>query len=125
MSAELISLDYRIPRCNTSLVEFPLLIGSANDVEIRLEDHSISPHHCEIDYTRGCLTVRDLGSLHGTFINGTRVRESELTPGDELAVGMLTFLVQGEPGTRQCARPLRSQGEPKRRQETAVVAYAT
>ena len=94
MPARLMSLDYRVPQCDTSLAEVPVLIGCADDAQIRLSDPSVGYHHCEIDRFNGRMIVRDLDSLHGTFVNGARIRESELNPGDHLAVGMLTLLVQ-------------------------------
>jgi pSer/pThr/pTyr-binding forkhead associated (FHA) protein len=42
------------------------------------------------------LVVTDLGSVHGTFVNGSRITESILSAGDELGIGMMTFLVQVE-----------------------------
>ena len=100
MSVRLMSLDYSVPECAHSLIEFPILIGRAADSQIRLDDHSVSNRHCEIDYFNGSMVVRDLDTVHGTFVNGARIGESELKPGDELAVGMLTFLVQNVPTDR-------------------------
>jgi pSer/pThr/pTyr-binding forkhead associated (FHA) protein len=124
MPASLISLDYHVPRCDTTLADFPVVFGSGMDVQIRLADQSISPHHCEIDLTKGGLVVRDLGSVHGTFVNGTRIRESALLPGDELALGMLTFLVQECPGTTPSV-PALPDREPSRRPCRAVAGAAT
>ena len=45
------------------------------------------------------LTVRDLGSRNGTFVNGERVDETILEPGDKMQIGPLNFIVQidGDP----------------------------
>ena len=45
-------------------------------------------------------TLRDVGSLNGTYVNKERVDEAELHYGDELQVGRyrLTFVVGGERG---------------------------
>jgi len=59
-----------------------------------LDDRSVSEHHCQIGWSREGIMVRDLGSLHGTFVNGSRITRSTRAPGDELAVGMMTFLVE-------------------------------
>ncbi len=40
------------------------------------------------------LVVRDLGSVHGTYVNGSRVTEAVLSAGDQLALGLTTFLVE-------------------------------
>jgi pSer/pThr/pTyr-binding forkhead associated (FHA) protein len=97
MRARLISLDYQVPHCDTSLSTYPVVIGQAADVGIRLSDQSIADRHCRIDCTGNDLFVTDLGSVHGTFVNGSRIGRSTLIAGDEFAVGMMTFLVQIEP----------------------------
>ena len=94
MKAELISLNYHVPQCDTSLGNFPVIIGRAADARIRLLDPSISNYHCCIDVVDGQLMVCDLGSVHGTCVNSCLITKSALKHGDELAVGMLSFLVQ-------------------------------
>ncbi len=67
--------------------QLPVRIGRHPDVAIRLNDESVSDFHCEVDGIRGVLWVRDVGSLHGTFVNGFHVTQSHLLPGDWLTVG--------------------------------------
>ncbi len=93
MGAQLVSLDHHIPDCDTALDSFPIVLGMALDAGIRLNDSSISNYHCEIDRQGEDLFVRDLGSVHGTYVNGCRVVESRLVPGDQLGVGLMTFQV--------------------------------
>ena len=59
----------------------------------------VSRQHCEIKVLGEDITVRDLGSANGTYVNGTRIAETTLKPGDEVAVGPVKFFVQinGEP----------------------------
>jgi hypothetical protein len=50
----------------------------------------ISRIHCEITEASGRFTIRDLGSSHGTFINGNRLPELgvlELNDGDQIELG--------------------------------------
>ena len=94
MKARLVSLDYHVPQCDTSLRTFPVVIGHAPDAAIRLDDQSVGDHHCRITSAGNGLVVSDLGSVHGTFVNGSRITESILKPGDEFGVGMVTFLIQ-------------------------------
>jgi pSer/pThr/pTyr-binding forkhead associated (FHA) protein len=93
MKARLISLDFHVPQCDTGLKAFPVVVGHDADAGIRLDDPSVAGCHCQIDVVDNHLTVRDLGTVHGTFVNGIRVTESILNPGDKLAIGMMTFLV--------------------------------
>ncbi len=50
-----------------------LFIGRMDDCQIYLEDDLyISRHHCVIEINPPDVCVRDLGSLHGTYINGKK-----------------------------------------------------
>jgi adenylate cyclase len=76
------------------LAAFPLRLGRSTAAHVFVNDRWVSRDHCEIDCVNGVLTVRDLGSKHGTFVNGHVVAAAELRPGDELTIGLSTFLVQ-------------------------------
>ena len=94
MTSRLVSLDCDVPACDTSLARLPVMIGRRLDAGIRLDDHTVSRWHCRIDQIDGTFVVCDLGSVHGTFVNGTRNNESPLMPGDILSVGVLSFVLQ-------------------------------
>ena len=56
--------------------------GRHPDSDIFLDDVTVSRRHAEF-YRRGALfTVRDVGSLNGTYVNRERIEEAELTGGD-------------------------------------------
>lgn len=72
-----------------------LLAGRAPDAHVRVQrDAAFSRHHyiIELDGDRAC--VRDLASRHGTFVNGLRVDEADLHPGDEIKGGGTTVRVE-------------------------------
>lgn len=77
------------------------LIGRGTDSTLRVPVADVSRQHCQIDLLGDKLTVRDLGSSNGTFVNGKRIAESPLKAGDKLAVGRVVFGVQidGKPGS--------------------------
>lgn len=83
--------------------EFPMgpevLLGRAADSAIRLEDSAVSPHHCRIELRDGRPTLIDLDSDSGTFVNGIPIKQRELHPGDEIAVGNSVFLFEAEKDT--------------------------
>lgn len=62
-------------------------LGRAADSEISLDDITVSRHHAEIIRDGDSFTVRDLGSLNGTYVNQSRIEESPLAQGDELQIG--------------------------------------
>ena len=59
--------------------------GSAN--ELVLQDASVSREHAELVQSGDIWRVRDLGSTNGVAVNGERVDDRALSPGDEIAFG--------------------------------------
>ena len=70
------------------------LIGRSPECDIFLDDVTVSRRHAEIVVLEDGITVRDLGSLNGTFVNRRRIDESPLEDDDEVQIGKyrLTFL---------------------------------
>jgi pSer/pThr/pTyr-binding forkhead associated (FHA) protein len=70
------------------------LIGRSPKCHLSAGSTAISRQHSVIMRHDGKVTIRDLGSRNGTFVNGKKVTEEvELSSGDELAVGPLKFMV--------------------------------
>jgi len=63
----------------------------------RLDDPTVSSHHCEIVLRNEEVFIRDLESTNGTFINGQRVREAPLQPGETLRVGAIEMALEEAP----------------------------
>jgi hypothetical protein len=75
---------------------FPLgeevTIGRDPASEVPLaEDSTVSRRHARIHVADGGYRVEDLGSSNGTFLNGGRVTEAALRPGDEVSIGGTRF----------------------------------
>lgn len=64
-----------------------ITIGSLDDNDIVLDDDTVSRHHCKIVQEDSDYVAVDLGSTNGTFINGVRIREAFLAPGQIVGVG--------------------------------------
>ncbi len=62
-------------------------IGRAFSNDFQIHAPSISGHHCEISLQDGNITVKDLGSTNGTFIDHQKITESPLLPGQTLRLG--------------------------------------
>jgi HD-GYP domain-containing protein (c-di-GMP phosphodiesterase class II) len=72
-----------------------LRIGRYENLELVLNDASISRRHAELTYTDQGWVVRDLGSTNGTFLNGVRVGRSDrkVKTRDVLQCGNLVMVV--------------------------------
>lgn len=64
-----------------------IVVGRNEECEVCVESDSISRHHCEIMLEDGFHRLTDLGSSHGTYVNGKRVIDASLNPGDVITVG--------------------------------------
>jgi pSer/pThr/pTyr-binding forkhead associated (FHA) protein len=72
--------------------------GRHPESDIFLDDITVSRRHVEISPAgAGGYSVRDLGSLNGTYVNRERIDEVPLAPGDEVQIGKfkLVYLVAG------------------------------
>jgi hypothetical protein len=73
------------------------VLGRGRGNTVRIPSAEVSRRHCRLLLRDGLVTVEDLDSVNGTFINGRRLREAEyLRPGDRLEVGPVTFVVEYE-----------------------------
>jgi len=70
------------------------LVGRSPECDIFLDDVTVSRRHAEIVRDGDTFTIRDLGSLNGTYVNRKRIESVILQNDDEVQVGKyrLTFL---------------------------------
>jgi pSer/pThr/pTyr-binding forkhead associated (FHA) protein len=71
-------------------------IGRVEDNTFQIAEPSVSSHHCEIVLRGNDVVVKDLGSTNGTFINGEKVSESVLKPGQILRLGQIEMRLETE-----------------------------
>ncbi len=76
----------------------PILVGSATDCELTLQDPGVSRHHCRIELTEHGIQIDDLDSKNGTFISGVRVLSAVLNVGAHVSLGGSELVVEHEGG---------------------------
>jgi predicted component of type VI protein secretion system len=79
-----------------------LLIGRAEECDVRPLSEEVSRRHCSIVVGPGDVWVEDLGSRNGTFVNGNRIGEkTRVTDGDLVRIGSLELRVSiSDPAAR-------------------------
>jgi FHA domain len=76
----------------------PALVGRGQEVGVPLDaDLNVSRKHAEIYEWNGMLRIRDLGSMHGTQINGVTVNDQALSPGDRITMGGTILILRELP----------------------------
>lgn len=93
MHAKLIGIEDCEDSVPIQLDAFPVTVGRSRHLQWTLDDRWVSRKHCVIDLEDGRLTVKDLGSKHGTFVNNRQIETAVLESGDKLSIGMCTFFV--------------------------------
>ena len=83
------------------------VLGSDPASPCAIAHDSVSPAHCEVHVADGTVTIRDLGSANGTFVNHAPVRESALTHGQDISLGEvnLQFVADGRAAGPAGVRP--------------------
>jgi len=71
-------------------------IGRSPESEIFLDDVTVSRKHALVSYAdSGAFSLKDLGSLNGTYVNSQPAVEVPLSSGDEIQIGKFHMLFFG------------------------------
>ena len=83
-------------------LRFPLrqgtqVVGRTRETDITIVDAAISRRHAEVCLDGERVVLKDLGSLNGTFVNGSPLTgEIPLSPGDQIRFGQVNLVLVGE-----------------------------
>jgi len=62
-------------------------IGRKSDNHIVINHEHVSRHHAQIRRVKGQYILHDLNSTVGTSVNGARIEQATLSPGDVISIG--------------------------------------
>jgi len=79
------------------LLKKQLLIGRRESCDIVLRFANVSAHHCQLFINGGYWYIRDMQSRNGVKVNGMRVQEKRIDPGDSIAVSKHNYELDYSP----------------------------
>jgi pSer/pThr/pTyr-binding forkhead associated (FHA) protein len=72
-------------------------MGRAPRADFVVDAALVSRVHCRFTLNQtNELELEDLGSTNGTFVNGTKVKRTQLSDGDKLTIGRVQFVVNSD-----------------------------
>lgn len=70
-----------------------ILLGRDNKSTVVVDDINASRTHAELRFEpQGAWSITDLGSTNGTFVNGREITSQFLNEGDQITIGMTTYV---------------------------------
>src|SRR5512144_2594957 len=85
-------------------------IGRLASAHLCLDDEKISRIHSVIEVAPdGAVSIIDMGSAEGTFVNGKKVSRGALKPGDQITLGGLRIVLEGAEAA--AAAPLANEAQ--------------
>lgn len=110
MMAYLIRIDD--PSRRHLVFRSPWTIGRDRENDLTIDDHSVSRHHAEIQYSSDVVfTIIDLGSRNGVYVNQSKVITCVMKDGDQVEIGDVRFRFAIEQSTHKSVKDLfRSSG---------------
>jgi DNA-binding winged helix-turn-helix (wHTH) protein len=76
------------------------VIGRAPDAAIQCDVTGVSRHHARIVVAKDGVTLEDLGSKNGTYLQQRRITSAPLTDGDQIRIGQAHLIFRIEPADR-------------------------
>lgn len=82
-----------------NVVNMPFVIGRGDTCDLVLDNQLVSRTHAVFEMVGNAMTIRDLESHNGTYVNGQRQHTCALSAGDEIKIGgyQIRFLTSGGP----------------------------
>jgi adenylate cyclase len=71
-------------------------LGRHPNNTVQVLDRIVSKEHCHLDLVDGRYVLKDLGSLNGTYVNGERITDRVLDPGDEIMLGSTRLVFESD-----------------------------
>lgn len=112
--AKLVVLTQSLAGRSYDLATERTTVGRVEDNSFQIEEPSVSSRHCEILLRGSDVVIKDLNSTNGTFINGEKIAEGVLKPGQTLRLGNVELKLDtpGAPSAPASSPPPPSNSAP-------------
>jgi hypothetical protein len=112
--------------------EFPLppnseiIVGRSSDLDMVLVEDMVSRKHAKISVDTEQVTIQDLGSTNGTFVNGERVKRATLNDGDRVLIGtsIIKLVTSDAPVSAAPQRKIQQVAEARRTNQVRSMSGA-
>lgn len=111
--------------------EFPLVkgreivIGRSSELDMVLIEDMVSRRHASIGLSGDEISIADVGSTNGTFVNGEKIKKARLKEGDRILIGTsIIKLVSVDPASQVSEAEAKNQLE-KRGQQSSMKTTST
>lgn len=104
--AKLVVLNSGLSGRSYELTVDKTTIGRVEDNTFQIAEASVSSHHCEVLLRGTDVVVKDLNSTNGTFLNGEKISETVLKPGQTLRLGQVELRLEVEGASASTPAPL-------------------
>ena len=78
-----------------------VILGRGQDADVHLDDELVSRKHCKLTFDGTRITVEDLGSTNGTYVDGNPVTVAPLGPDNRLQLGTMILKVEFKDATEE------------------------
>lgn len=99
----------------------PFVIGRSDASDLVLDNQLVSRAHAVFEMVGAAMTIRDLDSHNGTYVNGERRQSVALNNGDEIKIGSYQIRFLGNSGPIGDAQALRLVTIPGRLDEIDLI----
>lgn len=93
MKATLTIVDGPSRGAEVLIDQWPITIGRSYEADLTIDDRWVSRHHVELRGGDQQVVLRDLGSRHGTLVNGEPALEATLGDGARINLGITTLVI--------------------------------
>ena len=88
----------------------PIIVGRSSDLDMVLVEDMVSRKHARITMQQDQIWIEDLGSTNGSFVNGEKIKRTNLKEGDRVLIGTsILKVIVTDPSNGAVRRPVAEQ----------------